>query len=70
MQLGVLAGVALDVFETEPLPADSPLWSLPGVLITPHMAGSSPRYGERLAALFTRNLAAYRGMGEWENRVV
>jgi phosphoglycerate dehydrogenase-like enzyme len=70
MQLGVLAGVALDVFETEPLPADSPLWSLPGVLITPHMAGSSPRYGERLAALFTRNLAAYRGMGAWENRVV
>jgi phosphoglycerate dehydrogenase-like enzyme len=35
MQQGVLAGVALDVFETEPLPADSPLWSLPGVLITP-----------------------------------
>ena len=70
MQQGVLAGVALDVFETEPLPADSPLWSLPGVLITPHIAGSSPRYGERLAALFTRNLAAYRGMGEWENRVV
>ncbi len=67
---GVLAGAALDVFSTEPLPADSPLWDLPGVLITPHMAGSSPRYGERLAALFARNLAAYRGEGEWENRVV
>jgi hypothetical protein len=34
------------------------------------MAGSSPRYGERLAALLARNLAAYRGEGEWENRVV
>ena len=67
---GVLAGAALDVFPTEPLPTDSPLWDLPGVLITPHMAGSSPRYGERLAALFARNLAAYRGEGEWENRVV
>lgn len=70
LQRGVLAGAALDVFETEPLPADSPLWDLPGVLISPHMAGSSPRYGERLAALFARNLAAYRGEGEWENRVV
>lgn len=70
MEQGILAGAALDVFETEPLPADSPLWGLPGVLITPHMAGSSPRYGERLAALFARNLVAFRGQGEWENRVV
>ncbi len=70
MSDGVLAGAALDVFATEPLPADSPLWDLPGVLISPHMAGASPNYGERLAALFARNLAAYRGTGEWENRVV
>jgi phosphoglycerate dehydrogenase-like enzyme len=70
LQEGTLAGAALDVFETEPLPADSPLWDLPGVLITPHMAGSSPRYGERLAALFARNLVAFQGRGEWENRVV
>lgn len=67
---GVLAGAALDVFATEPLPIDSALWDLPGVLITPHMAGASPRYGERLAVLFARNLAAFRGSGEWENRVV
>jgi phosphoglycerate dehydrogenase-like enzyme len=66
----VLAGAALDVFATEPLPADSPLWELPGVIISPHMAGASPRYGERLAALFARNLMAYRGQGEWVNRVV
>ena len=53
-----------------PLPPASPLWDLPGLLITPHLAGLSPRYGERLAALFARNLAAYRGEGEWVNRVV
>lgn len=70
LRQGTLAGAALDVFATEPLPADSLLWDLPGLLITPHMAGSSPRYGERLAALFARNLEAYRGRGEWENRVV
>ena len=70
MRSGGLAGAALDVFEEEPLPPESPLWDLPGVLISPHLAGLSPRYGERLAALFERNLAAYRGDGEWVNRVV
>lgn len=70
MGRGQLKGVALDVFEEEPLPQDSPLWDLPGVLISPHLAGLSPRYGERLAALFERNLAAYRGEAEWVNRVV
>ena len=70
MQAGVLAGAALDVFDVEPLAADSPLWNLRGVLISPHMAGASPKYGERLAALFARNLRAFHGSGEWENRVV
>ena len=70
MEAGVLAGAALDVFAVEPLAAESPLWKLPGVLISPHMAGSSPKYGERLAALFARNLKAFHGKGEWENRVV
>ena len=70
MQAGVLAGAALDVFDDEPLPFDSPLWDLPGLLITPHLAGLSPRYGERLAGVFARNLAAYRGEAEWVNRVV
>ena len=70
MNAGTLRGVALDVFDTEPLPASSPLWDTPGILISPHLAGLSPRYGVRLAALFERNLAAYRGEGEWVNRVV
>jgi phosphoglycerate dehydrogenase-like enzyme len=70
MQAGVLAGAALDVFDVEPLAADSPLWNLRGVLISPHMAGASPKYGERLAALLARNLRAFHGSGKWENRVV
>ncbi len=70
MEEGVLAGAALDVFDQEPLPSSSPLWDLPGVLISPHLAGLSPHYGERLAALFARNLPAYRGEAEWVNRVV
>ncbi|MCB2224617.1 MAG: D-2-hydroxyacid dehydrogenase [Actinobacteria bacterium] len=66
---GPLLGAGLDVFATEPLPAGSPLWDLPNVVMTPHVAGASPRYGERLADVFRRNLEAYRGAGEWVNRV-
>jgi phosphoglycerate dehydrogenase-like enzyme len=44
---GDIAGAGLDVFETEPLPADHVLWSMPGVIITPHMAGYGPHVNER-----------------------
>jgi phosphoglycerate dehydrogenase-like enzyme len=54
-----LAGAALDVYPTEPLPADSPLWKMPNVFITPHVAGFSPRYNERAAVLFAENLHRY-----------
>ena len=54
-----IAGAGLDVFEEEPLPAESPLWTLPNVLITPHNAGSSPRSHERLIDLFCENLRRY-----------
>jgi phosphoglycerate dehydrogenase-like enzyme len=54
-----IAGAALDVFPVEPLPADSPLWKLPNVIITPHIAGFSPHYDERAAALFIENLRRY-----------
>jgi len=54
-----IAGAALDVFPVEPLPADSPLWKLPNVIITPHIAGFSPHYDERATALFIENLKRY-----------
>ena len=40
LENGKLGGAALDVFKTEPLPADSPLWKVPNLLITPHVAGN------------------------------
>jgi phosphoglycerate dehydrogenase-like enzyme len=59
LQQGVIRGAALDVFETEPLPADSPLWDLPNAVVTPHMAGSSPHKEGRMADLFAENVAAF-----------
>jgi phosphoglycerate dehydrogenase-like enzyme len=54
-----IGGAALDVFEKEPLPADSPFWDLDNLLITPHTAGLSHKMWERHYALFTENLRRY-----------
>ncbi|QHS18134.1 D-2-hydroxyacid dehydrogenase [haloarchaeon 3A1-DGR] len=69
---GEIGGAALDVQATEPLPEDSPLWTLSNVLVTPHMAGSSPKYLDRCADIFLSNYERYR-RGEYdafENRVL
>ncbi len=52
---GRLAAASLDVFATEPLPEDSPLWSLPGVVVTPHMAGDASGWLDTLARQFVDN---------------
>jgi phosphoglycerate dehydrogenase-like enzyme len=57
---GRLAGAALDVFETEPLPPGHPLWTLPGVIVSPHMSGDVVGWREALVELFADNLARYR----------
>ena len=52
---GQIAGAGLDVFQVEPLPPDHPLWTTPGVLITPHVAGIGPYLGDRRTELFIDN---------------
>jgi len=52
---GDLRGAALDVFEEEPLPAESPLWGLSNVIVTPHMAGGTPHFPERCAEIIAEN---------------
>ncbi|MFY9904527.1 MAG: D-2-hydroxyacid dehydrogenase [Terriglobales bacterium] len=54
-----IGGAALDVFPKEPLPADSPLWDVPNLLITPHTAALTDRLWERHYALFSENLRRY-----------
>ncbi|MDN5857636.1 MAG: D-2-hydroxyacid dehydrogenase [Pseudonocardia sp.] len=57
---GRIAGAALDVFAAEPLPVDSPLWNLPGVIVSPHMSGDVAGWRGELADVFAANLARYR----------
>ena len=56
---GRLAGAALDVFAQEPLPDDSPLWRMGNVILTPHIAGTTPRYEQRAGELFANNLRRF-----------
>jgi phosphoglycerate dehydrogenase-like enzyme len=58
LQYGIIEGAALDVFSEEPLPAESVLWDLSNVVVTPHMAGSTPHKDERWVDIIAENYAA------------
>ncbi len=64
-----IAGAGLDVFVTEPLPPESPFWTLENVVMTPHRSGDSPRVEERTLALFGENLRRYKAGEPLLNRV-
>lgn len=59
LQRQQLAGAFLDVFAHEPLPADSPLWAMPHVIVTPHAAGHSDGHYRRVADVFIDNLGRW-----------
>lgn len=59
LRSGKLAGAGLDVFDTEPLPADSPFYKMGNVIVTPHVAGVTPKYWERTSNIFTENLRRF-----------
>jgi phosphoglycerate dehydrogenase-like enzyme len=57
---GRIAGAALDVFARDPLLADAPLWTHPGVIVSPHMSGDLIGWRHDLVAVFRDNLARYQ----------
>jgi phosphoglycerate dehydrogenase-like enzyme len=61
LRAGGLAGAALDVFSQEPLPPDHPFWSLPNLVLTPHVSGYTPTYFDRMLKIFEDNLGRYLG---------
>ena len=67
---GRLGGAGLDVFASEPLPKESPLWSLPNVIVTPHSSGTSGGNQLRADAIFLENLESYLAGAPLRNEVV
>jgi phosphoglycerate dehydrogenase-like enzyme len=69
LENGALAGAALDVAETEPLPAESPLWTAPNLMITPHTSGVSDRLWVRQTGILMELLERWFDGREMFNRV-
>jgi phosphoglycerate dehydrogenase-like enzyme len=69
LKAGEIAGAGLDVFEQEPLPADHKLWTMPGVLITPHTAGHGPYLDERRYEVLSDNCRRFAAGRDLRNIV-
>jgi len=65
LRKNAIGGAALDVTDPEPLPSEHDLWGFDNVLITPHNAGHTPAYFERLADIVTENIERASTSGEW-----
>lgn len=59
LQSGAIAGAMLDVFEQEPLPQESPLWRMPNVIVTPHVAGNATDYSAWVISAFLENIERF-----------
>ncbi|MDO4203861.1 MAG: D-2-hydroxyacid dehydrogenase [Selenomonadaceae bacterium] len=66
---GIIAGASLDVFRTEPLPQDNPLWDAPNLIVTPHDAAMSPMYLTRTINIFCENLKVFPDAAKMQNVV-
>jgi D-2-hydroxyacid dehydrogenase (NADP+) len=69
LQSGEIAGAGLDVFETEPLPEESPLWGMDEVVISPHKGSATNRYHLDIADLVAENVDRFQNGEELRNRV-
>jgi phosphoglycerate dehydrogenase-like enzyme len=69
LRAGRLRGAVLDVFETEPLPADNPLWRMENVIITPHCSSVYAGWERRSMEMFCDNLDRWQRGAPLENIV-
>lgn len=69
LRAGTIAGAALDVFATEPLPVESPLWAMPNVIVSPHISGDVAGWEDRVVSVFLDNLRRFAEGEPLENVV-
>lgn len=70
LQQELIAGAGLDVFETEPLPSDHPLWTMDNVILTPHIGGWTNNHKQKMTELLLHNLQAYLTTGKPDRNIV